>query len=354
MSANLNLAIDRLERLIAKTRDKMHKPVGIGEVLHRHRTQPGIDLGDLETYRRNSYRWLQEVAPSLHNQPVVLNSRYWDQVFDPSILPPELMAELGELNTKTKGGVEEFIYWHVLDKYSSLRSIAQKLSHATTTSFDLSEFIQSFEADDRLKRSVDKAYEIIVHALFDTIVQALEATVTLSINMSRMDLLKEFQDFAKLVLGITPEKPRVRHPARLFRVGGTNAADGGLDMWANFGPAVQVKHVALSGDQVNSICGSIESAKIVVVCKAAERKSIDRVVKTLGFGDRIQGIITEQELVCWYQKCLNEEHGDALGDPLLAALSAEMGVEFPLADAELTAKFMSERGYSCTAKPALR
>ena len=34
--------------------------------------------------------------------------------------------------------------------------------------------------------------------------------------------------------------------ANINRIGVTNAADRGLDMWANFGPAIQIKHLSLN------------------------------------------------------------------------------------------------------------
>ena len=42
-------------------------------------------------------------------------------------------------------------------------------------------------------------------------------------------------------------------PAHIYRVGVTNAADRGLDMWANFGPAIQVKHLTLDSNATQMI-----------------------------------------------------------------------------------------------------
>lgn len=49
----------------------------------------------------------------------------------------------------------------------------------------------------------------------------------------------------QLLLGVDAAAPSITVPARLYRVGGANSRDGGVDLWANFGPAIQVKHIAL-------------------------------------------------------------------------------------------------------------
>ena len=90
-----------------------------------------------------------------------------------------------------------------------------------------------------LKRSIDKIYEIVVYALFSVIVDELNVNVTISLDEEKMELLGEFEDFAEKVISISVDSPIHTTPARLYRVGVTNAADRGLDMWANYGPVVQ-------------------------------------------------------------------------------------------------------------------
>jgi type II restriction enzyme len=62
--------------------------------------------------------------------------------------------------------------------------------------------------------------------------------------------------------------------AKVYRVGVTNAADRGLDMYSNWGPAIQIKHLTLSEEMAEGIVGSVSSDKIVIVCKDAEEKII--------------------------------------------------------------------------------
>ena len=89
-------------------------------------------------------------------------------------------------------------------------------------------------------------YEITVYALFATIVRALQARVTVEIGNKDEEVLKDFEAFIKVVLGLELGMQKVSRPASLFRVGVTNAADTGLDMLTNFGPVIQVKHLTLT------------------------------------------------------------------------------------------------------------
>ena len=67
-------------------------------------------------------------------------------------------------------------------------------------------------------------------------------------------------------------------------------------MVANFGPAIQVKHLKLKADDIDDICEGIKADRIVVVCKGAEAKTVEAVSKQLGLGERLQGIVTFGDL----------------------------------------------------------
>jgi len=60
--------------------------------------------------------------------------------------------------------------------------------------------------------------------------------------------------------------------AKMYRVGVTNAADRGLDMYSNWRPAIRIKHLTLSEEMAEDIVGSVSSDKIVIVCKDGMRK----------------------------------------------------------------------------------
>jgi type II restriction enzyme len=131
--------------------------------------------------------------------------------------------------------------------------------------------------------------------------------------------------------------------ASLFRLGSTNAADRGLDMVANFGPAIQVKHLTLDADAIADICDGLTADRIVIVCKDTEVKIVDGVIKQLGLDDRLQGLVTFSDLQEWYKVCLNEQNRKTLGESLLKDFIREFTNEFPSLDG--LESFMSHRKY---------
>ena len=156
-------------------------------------------------------------------------------------------------------------------------------------------------------------------------------------------MLQEFQDLASVLLGIKPGELKREIPSHIYRVGVTNAADRGLDMWANFGPAVQVKHINLRNDATQAIVDQVESDHIVVVCRDADAGVISAITKQIGWGLRVRGIVKESDLIDWYEKCLRGKHADQLSIPLISGLQDGFSAEFPQV-AEL-GFFLQERGY---------
>ena len=115
-------------------------------------------------------------------------------------------------------------------------------------------------------------------------------------------------------------------------------------MWANFGVAVQVKHLTLNEKLANSIANQVESDSLVIVCKDAEAKVIETVLKQIGYGARVRGIVRESDLVKWYEKCLRGNFSEKLAKPLLERLLNGFEAEFPFSTTLV--KFLEERGYT--------
>ena len=110
-----------------------------------------------------------------------------------------------------------------------------------------------------------------------------------------MDLVREFSDFTTKVLSIDLSNPIHSESAMVYRVGVTNAADRGLDMYSNWGPAIQIKHLSLDEELAQEIVNSVSSDKIVIVCKSAEQKIIMSLLNQIGWKTKIQSIITEDD-----------------------------------------------------------
>ena len=201
--------------------------------------------------------------------------------------------------------------------------------NANKANFEISHFISLFWYEAGLKRSLDKVYEIITHSLFDTLAQTLELSITLYINENKLDILKEFEDFAKSVMCLDSKNLFTTQKARIYRVGVTNAADRGLDMHANWGVAIQIKHLSLDIELAESIISQIQSDRVIIVCKDAEKDIILSLLAQIGWKNKIQSIITESHLITWYEKAMRGKYANLLGDKLLETLCLEITEEFP-------------------------
>lgn len=219
----------------------------------------------------------------------------------------------------------------------------------SSKTFQLSNFLNLFWHESGLKRSIDKVYEIIVYALFDSLLSELELTVNLHFPKNKQYLWQEYKDFVEKILFL--ENNEINIPAKIYRVGVTNAADRGLDMWSNFGLVIQVKHLSLNEELAENIVESILADKIIIVCKEAEEKLIVSLLSQIGWRSRIQYIITEQDLIDWYEKTLRGNF--PIGGKLLNNLQNEIMREFPVVNEHNQFNdFFKSRGYE-NLKPKL-
>jgi type II restriction enzyme len=125
----------------------------------------------------------------------------------------------------------------------------------------------------------------------------------------------------------------------------TNAVDRGLDMWANFGMAIQIKHLSLTEELAENIVSSVSSDRIVIVCKDSEEKLIVSLLNQIGWKSKIQSIITESDLKKWYEKALRGQFANETGELLLSKLKNEIQVEFPATNSTEFTDFQKKRGY---------
>ena len=338
-----------LDKIINKSRVHLYKPIQIAEILFHHRTEKNWDLNDLESYRNVSKHWRDDVSMLLVGRRSTSSQKYQDNIFEANAMPPKLLTQLGTTNKKGKGIIEAYIYKALEMRLSLVYAVDRYIDSSTADSFSLQELVTLFKTAPGLRRSIDKIYEILVYALFATIVRALKVHVTLEIANKDKEILKDFQQFIKMVLGIDTRKTKLALPATLYRVGVANAADRGVDIWANFGAAIQVKHLTLTEELAEDIADNITADKIVIVCLDAERKKIKLLLQQVGWGERIQEIITLDDLNNWYTLCLNKKYRNNLGTNLLKDVLREFVVEFP-SRKEIN-PFMQERGYDKTIIP---
>lgn len=346
----LDTAKDYLDNLIQSGRIQLYKPIQIAEILYKDRTTDDIDFLDIETFRLPSRKWRDIISNLLVKSVSSSSAKYQDAIFTDTEMPIDKLAELSEINKLSKGGVESYIYRRFEGRFDNMVNALDYCYNHNETNFQIQDFLKIFNSSKELKRSLDKIYEIIVYALFSALVDCLNIQITLSANEQKLDLLREFKDFAEQVIGLTPENHSITIPANLHRVGATNAADGGLDMWSSFGMAVQIKHISLDEDKAKEIVQAITADRIVIVCRDAERKVILSLLTQIGWKSRIQGIVTENQLIKWYEKALRGNFSQPLGRKIINTILLQIQKEFPSTNNVFT-PFWNSRGYSVNLIP---
>lgn len=277
------------------------------------------------------------------------SARFQDDLFNDNAIPPAVLEVLGKENRRTKGAVEAYIYRMFDNRHEQLSKALSYCLEANATSFDVKRFIDSFWSEPGLKRSIDKVYEIIVYALFSTLVDAMDLEVAVTIQEDAYPLLKEFEDFTQKVMCLDCSTPRHIQEARVYRVGVTNAADRGVDMYSNWGPAIQIKHLSLDLSLAESIVNSVSCDRVVIVCKDAEKDVIISLLSQIGWKSHVQSVVTENDLIIWYEKALRGGYSSRLGGQLLHCLSSEISEEFP--SCGNAPKILKERDYESKSDP---
>ena len=334
-----------LDKVIDKARVHLYKPIQVAEILYRDRVEQTIKLSELATYRTQSKKWRDVICIQFLGRTSTSSARYQDDIFNDNAVPPAILEKLGEENRAGNGIVEAYIYRKFLQRFSQMSTGLDYCVIHDKSNFKLDEFLDLFWHEAGLRRSIDKVYEIIVYSLFSALVEALEVAVEVRMNPEKIDILEEFADFSKSVMQLTPEQTTIKLKARINRVGVTNAADRGLDMWANFGLAIQIKHLSLTEELAENIVSSVSADRILIVCKAAEQKIIVSLLNQLGWKSKIQSIVTETDLLRWYEKALRGKFADSIGDSVLQKLANEIQVEFPTTDKREFLQFMEKRNY---------
>jgi hypothetical protein len=342
---NLEEAKAALDRIIKISRVHLYKPIQIAEILHRDRISQDLDLLNLNTYRNTSKAWRDLITERFVGRSSSSSAEYQEALFTKA-MPPQTLAILGEENRLKGGIIEAYIYRRFAERFTQLSSALQYYDRHDLTNFEVQDFINLFWNEPGLRRSIDKVYEIIVYSLFSILVEALEVTITININRDKVDLLEEFADFAEMVIGITPDRHLLNLPARIYRVGVTNAADRGLDMYANFGMAIQIKHLSLTPELAENIVGSVTADRIVIVCRDSEKALIVSLLNQIGWKAKIQSIITESDLTKWYEKALRGSFSIDIGNRILLTLKEQILAEFPASNNKDFTEFYEGRNYN--------
>lgn len=347
MLSEQDKAKSALDTVIKKSRVHLYKPIQIAEILfhHRVRSEPNIKLPTLETYRNQSKKWRDVVCMQFLGRVSTSSAKFQDNLFEENAIPPHVLTMLGHENIKHDGIVEAYIYQAFEEKHIQLETSLKYCLTSTKDTFDIKEFMDKFQEQSGLKRSLDKIFEIVVYSLFEVLTTAMEIKIDIYYNQKNINILNEFSAFAEKVLNLNSVKNRKTLGAHFHRVGVTNAADRGLDMYANFGSVVQIKHLSLDEELAENVVTSITSGRIIIVCKSADEKAIRSLLTQIGWRSRIQAVITIDELIIWYEKALKGKYSNILGERIISTLSGEIKNEFPSVGSDDFQKFKEIRGY---------
>jgi len=346
---DIKKAKSKLDSVIAKSRNQFYKPIQVAEVLYRSRVHGDINVIDKETYRNLSKKWRDEVSKQLIGKVSSSSSKFQDDLWNDHAIPPYILEILDRENKQGHypGVVEYYIYENFIQMQGVITAIIEKIKLLDPKIFKLQDLLTMFKVENSIKRNIDKCYEIITYSLFETIVTSLDATITVKVSPKKLELLDDFRDLTKALLNLDLDQTEWTEFAHIYRVGVTNAADRGLDMWANFGPAIQVKHINLQQSNAENIVDQIESDHIVIVCRDCEAPIIKNIMSQIGWGQRVRGIITEQQLIGGYEKCLRGKFSQDLSPLLIKLLNQSFEYEFPQAvdQASKIKAFCQSRGY---------
>jgi len=338
-------AKDSLNKIIDKARVHLYKPIQIAEILYRDRVSKDVDLNNLESYRTKSRAWRDIVCLQFLGRTSTSSARYQDDVFNENAVPPEAIRILSQINKANNGIVEEYIYSKFKQRFSQLSTGLDYCSTHNKANFMLVEFLEMFWLEPGLRRSIDKIYEIVVYSIFSSIIEIIDLKIDAYIDESKLVVLNEFYGFAKKILGFSENQTRLTISGKINRVGVTNAADRGLDMWSNFGLTIQVKHLSLTEELAESIVSAVSSDRIILICKSSEESVLISVLNQIGWKSKIQSIVTESELISWYETALRGKYANLIADKLLQKIKNEIQVEFPTTDNAEFNSFLQIRKY---------
>jgi hypothetical protein len=339
VSANKDNATYQLQQIITKARIHLYKPIQIAEILYRHRIGEGVDLSDPSTYRTQSRRWRDEVSEAIYNAHSTSSAGYQDDLFNKQ-LPPSLMVQLG--NSNREGEVEIFIYSAVKDRLDEVQQVLPQLTGGSDAIPDIAGMIDLFSDRPGLKRSVDKIFEIIVYALVSIFISQHRIETQIRANNRLLPSAAGSKALLEALLGDSNEQSAV---GRVFRMGVANAADAGIDMWSNFGPAFQTKHIDLDVDQLASIVEKFTGEVLINVVRTIEPSIAKQLVDgPIQIGSKHIYVLTIKDLQAILNELATQHKGTR--DEFRSIIESELSQEFGghEGSSELNA-IAAERGY---------
>lgn len=324
---NITDAKVKLDRVIQLSRVEMYKPIQIAETLREINLNKKLDPLKLETYRNVSKELRNKITKQLIGKVSTSSMRFQDDLWNESALPPSALAILSNQNRQSSK-VEEYIYQHVYAKNAHLIEIRKKLDDISSIK-QIQAMFNSFDSPG-LRTSADRLYEVFVLSVLQTDLE--DSNYKLSITGSKTSV--KGSGAAKLIDATEGQKNELM----LAKIGHTNAADAGLDIWSNFGVVISVKNYNLDSELFEKILSDTPIGFLVIVCETLDVGLLKQYKKISN--DRPVMFITKEEIFDDTKKILDDR---VRSKQFISRFLHFYDGEFPLTNT--LEEFMKNRGY---------
>ena len=324
---NLSEAINKLDRVIQLSRVEMYKPIQIAETLRKMNSDKKLDPLNLETYRNLSRELRNDITMQLIGKISTSSMRFQDDLWNESAVPPSALAVLAAENRK-KSKVEEYIYQHVYAKNAHLIEIRKKLDSLSSIE-EIHRMFNAFNSPG-LRTSADRLYEVFVLSVLQTDIEV--SNYKLSISGSKNSV--KGSGAMKLINATDGQAKELM----LAKIGHTNAADAGLDIWTNFGVVISVKNYNLDVELFQKVLSDTPIGFLVIVCETLSPNLLKQ-YKNVSNGRSVM-FITKTEL---YDDAQNIFADKIRSKKFVARFLYFYDSEFPLT--VTLEEFMAERQY---------
>jgi len=323
---NLASARDKLDHVIQLSRVEMYKPIQIAETLREFSLNNSINPGKLETYRNLSRDLRNRVTLELIGKVSTSSMRFQDDLWNASAMPPEALTVLASANLNHR--VEEYIYQHVYAKSSQMIEIRKVLDDVKSLS-DVENIFALFNSPG-LRSSADRLFEVFALSVLQTQIEKSDFTFTLKGNSTSISGVT-----GKKLISIAEGQG---NDLELAKMGHTNAADAGLDIWTNFGVVISVKNYNLDEDLFIKVLSDTPVGLLVVICETVA-KNVERDLLKLS-NSRPVVLITRKELFEDAGRLLNRaDHSIVFVSKLISFYDKEFPLTVTLEN------FMKKRNY---------
>jgi hypothetical protein len=241
------------------------------------------------------------------------------------------MVALGNANS-TNHVVEAYIYSFIVEKNQELVTARSTVSNLNSKR-QIENLLAAFDVPT-LKSSADRLYEILATAVFKT--ELSQTSYTISIDGPKPT---NHQNSIDALVDLVFHFPM---PLEVDRLGHTNAADAGLDIWTNFGVAVNVKRLPLNVALLDKIVKDTPIGSLHIVCLKVEPAALAKLGQLKKAGLKIS-VTTLKDLLNSVETLTGNKTSLKL---FVDILTKSFDQEFPMA--KTLGDFIKSRDYFST------